>query len=94
MQPYLPNSYYSDNHEFFEDPQEVALYDAMLRETDPAKQRALMRRFEKRVLDEETHALQILWWNRIIPYRSYVKGWKISPNHYVNQDLATIWLDM
>jgi two-component system, NtrC family, sensor kinase len=28
-----------------------------------------------------------------IPYRSYVKGWKISPSHYINQDLATIWLD-
>jgi peptide/nickel transport system substrate-binding protein len=30
---------------------------------------------------------------RIVPYRSYVKGWKISPSHYVNQDLATIWLE-
>jgi peptide/nickel transport system substrate-binding protein len=28
-----------------------------------------------------------------VPMRSYVKGWKISPSHYVNQDLATIWLD-
>ena len=25
--------------------------------------------------------------------RSYVKGWKISPSHYLNQDLANIWLD-
>jgi peptide/nickel transport system substrate-binding protein len=25
--------------------------------------------------------------------RSYVKGWKINPSHYVNQDLATVWLD-
>ena len=22
-----------------------------------------------------------------------VKGWKVSPSHYVNQDLGTIWLD-
>jgi peptide/nickel transport system substrate-binding protein len=28
-----------------------------------------------------------------VPHHSYVKGWKISPSHYVNQDLATIWLD-
>jgi peptide/nickel transport system substrate-binding protein len=28
-----------------------------------------------------------------VPYRSYVKGWKISPSHFINQDLATIWLD-
>ena len=34
-----------------------------------------------------------LWWYRIVPHRSYVKGWKISPSHFLNQDLATIWLD-
>jgi peptide/nickel transport system substrate-binding protein len=35
----------------------------------------------------------MIFWNRIIPHRSYLKGWKISPSHYINQDLATIWLD-
>jgi peptide/nickel transport system substrate-binding protein len=30
---------------------------------------------------------------RIVPYHSYVKGWTVNPSHYVNQDLATIWLD-
>jgi len=28
-----------------------------------------------------------------VPYRTYVKGFKISPTHFINQDLATIWLD-
>jgi peptide/nickel transport system substrate-binding protein len=28
-----------------------------------------------------------------VPYRSYVKGWKISPSHFLNQDLSTVWLD-
>jgi hypothetical protein len=32
-----------------------------------------------------------LWWNRQVPLRSYVHGWKIGPSHYLNQDLATIW---
>jgi hypothetical protein len=32
-------------------------------------------------------------WYRIVPMRSYVKGWKISPSPYLNQDLANIWLD-
>ena len=27
-----------------------------------------------------------------MPLRVYVKGWKISPSHYFNQDLATVWL--
>ena len=65
----------------------------MLRETDPARERALMREFEKYVLDEEAHGMYLMWWYRIIPYQSYVKGWKISPSHYLNQDLATVWLE-
>jgi peptide/nickel transport system substrate-binding protein len=28
-----------------------------------------------------------------VPYRAYVKGWKIGPTHFINQDLARIWLD-
>jgi peptide/nickel transport system substrate-binding protein len=91
VQRYLPN--YAANYGQFHDPQEIALYDKMLRETDLTKQRMLMRDFEKYVLDTQTHEIFLLWWNRIVPYRSYVKGWQISPSHYLNQDLATIWLD-
>ena len=36
---------------------EVDLYDKMLRETDPAKQRALMREFEKHALDDQAHEI-------------------------------------
>jgi hypothetical protein len=43
--------------------------------------------------DTEAHEIFLLWRYRIVPYRSYVKGWKVSPSHCVNQDLATIWLD-
>ena len=93
VQTYLPGSYYSGNYEFFEDPNEVALYEKVLRETDPARERGLMREFEKYVLDDQAHAMYLMWWYRIIPYRSYVKGFKISPSHYINQDLATLWLD-
>ena len=60
----------------------------MLHETDPAKQRALMRQFEKYVLDDQAHEIWLLWWYRIVPYRSYVKGCKIAPTHFINQDLA------
>ena len=50
----------------------------MLHEPDAAKQRVLMREFEKRVVDTEAHEFPMLWWYRILPYRLYVKGWKIS----------------
>ncbi len=52
-----------------------------------------MRQFEKYVLDDQAHEIWVLWWYRIVPHPSYVKGWKISPSHFINQDLATVWLD-
>src|ERR1700739_3155013 len=91
VQRYLPN--YAANYGQFDDQRELALYDKMLHETDLTKQRGLMREFEKRVLDDQAHEIFLLWWYRMVPYRSYVKGWKISPSHYLNQDLATVWMD-
>ena len=52
-----------------------------------------MREFEKHVIDTQAHEILMPWWYRIIPLPIYVKGWKISPSHYMNQDLATVWLD-
>ena len=90
---YLPHSVSTANYGNYDDPTEIDIYDRMLRETDFARQRDLMRQFERRVLDTEAHEMFLLLRYRIVAYRSYVKGWKISPSHYVNQDLATIWLD-
>jgi peptide/nickel transport system substrate-binding protein len=91
VQPYLPVS--DESYAHFQDPQEMDIYNKMMDETDPQKQHADMTEFEKYVMDTQAHAAQIVWWNRIVPYRSYVKGWKISPSHFLNQDLANIWLD-
>src|SRR5438067_4385202 len=90
---YLPHTVSPSNYGYFDDPQEVEIYDKLLRELDKSKQRALLRQLEKRILDDQAHAIYLLWWQRIVPHRSYVKGWKISPSHYLNQDLATVWLD-
>jgi peptide/nickel transport system substrate-binding protein len=90
---FLPSSVYAGNYGYYEDQAEVDLYNKMLRETDFAKQRVLMREFEKYAVDTEAHEIWVLWWYRIIPHPSYVKGWKISPSHFLNQDLATVWLD-
>ncbi len=90
---YLPHTVYTENYGNYEDQPEIDLYQKMLHEPDAAKQRGLMREFEKYVLDTQAHELPMIYWYRIVPYRSYVKGWKISPSHFLNQDLATIWLD-
>lgn len=77
----------------FQDDELVKLHNAMNRTADEAEQRKLMRAYEKRVLDEQAHNLITLWWYRIIPHRSYMKGWNITPSHYLNQDLSVVWLD-
>jgi peptide/nickel transport system substrate-binding protein len=93
VHPYLSTSISKQNYGNYEDPKQQEIYEKALHETDPAKQKQLMFQFAKHVMDTEAHKLMILWWHRIVPYRSYVKGWKISPSHYINQDLANIWLD-
>src|SRR5436190_247797 len=93
VQPYLSSSVSKQNYGNYEDPREQELYEKALHETDPATQKQVMFQFAKHVMDTEAHKIVLPWWYRIVPYRSYVKGWKISPSHYLNQDLANIWLD-
>src|SRR5689334_17612873 len=71
VQKYLPHRVFSQNYGAYDDPQEVEIYDKMLHEVDPGKQRALMRDFEKRVLDTEAHEIVITYWHRTVPLRSY-----------------------
>jgi len=92
-QKYLPHTAYALNYGGYDDQTLIDTYEKLLRESDPAGQRALMRAYEMRVVDTMAYEWPMLWWNRILPARSYVHGWKIGPSHYVNQDLATIWLD-
>lgn len=82
-----------DNHGGYQDPVLEKLYDDMNREPAFDTQRALMRQYEKRVLDEMAHQAITMWWYRIVPHRSYVKGWKIGPSHYLNQQLDNVWID-
>ena len=93
VQKVLPGSVDGENYGHYEDPAEIELYQQMLHEIDPQKQRAAMRKFEDYVLGDQVHMIWALWWHRIVPYRSYVKGFKIAPTHFINQDLARIWLD-
>jgi peptide/nickel transport system substrate-binding protein len=68
------------------------LYDKQSRATNPEERKQYLRQFEKRLLDEEVHYLMTLQWHRIIPHSARVKGWQITPSHYLNQQLDTVWL--
>jgi peptide/nickel transport system substrate-binding protein len=93
IQKLLPASIDAENYARYEDAKAADLYDKLLHESDHGRQRAMMRELEKHLLDTEAHALWVLWWHRIVPYRSYLKGLKIAPTHFINQDLARLWLD-
>ena len=51
-----------------------------------------LREFEKRLLDEQAHVIPTLWWHRIVPYHTRVRGFTITPSHFLNGQLDTIWL--
>ncbi len=82
-----------NNYASFEDPALEEIYDKLLRSGDEATQRNLIRQYETLALNDEAHMAVTLWWYKINPHRSFVKGWKIAPSHYLNQQLDNVWLD-
>jgi peptide/nickel transport system substrate-binding protein len=68
------------------------LFDQQSGELDKKKRYAILREFEKRAL-EQAYTVPTIWWHRIIVHHKPMKGWYITPSHYVGQDLADVWLD-
>ena len=68
------------------------LFTKQARAADPEERKKILRQFEKRMLDEEVHIIYTLQWHRIVPHLSKVKGWTITPSHYLNNQLDTVWL--
>ena len=61
--------------------------------TADARKRVLMvRDFEKRAMTE-AYTVPFLWWNRIAAASTAMKGWNLTPSHYLEQDLTEVWLD-
>ncbi|HYR92763.1 MAG TPA: ABC transporter substrate-binding protein [Methylomirabilota bacterium] len=80
------------NFAYYDDPKLDGMLDAQSRETDPAKRLKIVGDIERYAMDEMAYQYPVLWWYRIIPYLSVVRGWKIGSNHYTNQDLTSVWL--
>jgi peptide/nickel transport system substrate-binding protein len=68
------------------------LFVRQARTTDVEERKKVLRQLEKRLLDDEAHIMYTLQWHRIIPHSSKVKGWTITPSHYLNNQLDTVWL--
>ena len=56
------------------------------------ERRRLIQEFEKRLLDDEVHYIYTLQWHRIVPHSTRVRGWTITPSHFLNNQLDTVWL--
>jgi peptide/nickel transport system substrate-binding protein len=68
------------------------LFVKQARAADVEERKRYLRQFERRLLDEEVHVILTLQWHRIIPHSSKVKGWTVTPSHYLNNQLDTVWL--
>jgi peptide/nickel transport system substrate-binding protein len=62
------------------------------RASDLEERKKILRQLEKRLLDEEAHVIWTLQWHRIVPHLAKVKGWTITPSHYLNNQLDAVWL--
>ncbi len=82
-----------NNYGNFEDPELEAIYAQIEKEGDATKLRQLVRQYETRALSDQASGIITLWWYKINPHQSYVKGWKIAPSHYLGQHLDQVWLD-
>ncbi|HEU0155760.1 MAG TPA: ABC transporter substrate-binding protein [Stellaceae bacterium] len=59
---------------------------------DPQERARIVRAFEQHALSE-AYAVPLLWWNRIVVTAAKVRGWSITPSHFIGQDLTDVWLD-
>ena len=81
-----------NNYGRYKDPELDDLFLKQARAMDADERRRHVRAFEKRLLDEEAHYLYTLQWHRIVPHSARVRGWTITPSHYLNQQLDGVWL--
>src|SRR5437773_2224508 len=80
------------NYSRYVDPVLDELYEKQSRAIDAEERKRFIREFERRLLDEEVHYIYTLQWHRIIPHLAKVRGWTITPSHYLNQQLDAVWL--
>jgi peptide/nickel transport system substrate-binding protein len=89
---YLSSDKSPINYSRYKDPTVDELFERQSRMLDLKDRLPILRQIEKRVLGDQAYQFPVLWWQRIVPHSSRLKGWKIGPSHYVNQDLRDVWL--
>jgi len=67
------------------------LYGRIDTEFDVAQRAKLVSEFERHLFTE-AYQVPVLWLNRNVTMPANVRGFVMSPSHFLNQDLAEIWL--
>ncbi len=89
---YLSKSRSPRNMSRNEAPQIDALYDKYKEAKTEAERTAALADLQRAIITG-SYSLPLLWYNRIVAHSSALKGWKITPSHFVGQNLADVWLD-
>jgi len=89
---FVSNDKNPDNYSYYTDRKLDELYEKQSRAQDMEERKKYIREFERRLLDEEAHVAVTLQWHRIIPLNARVHGWQVTPSHYLNNQLDTVWL--
>src|SRR5947199_6177936 len=81
-----------NNYSRYKDPVLDELFLKQARALDLEARKRYLGAFEKRLLDEEVHYIYTLQWHRIVPHSAKLRGWTITPSHFLNQQLDGVWL--
>ena len=90
--PYLSKSRSPRNMTRNAFPELDAVYDKFKSATDEKERKALAGEMQRLVITA-ANSVPVLWYSRLVAHVSTMKGWKIIPSHFANQDLADVWLD-
>jgi len=69
-----------------------ALYEKQRATLDPVERTKIVQELDKYVLTT-AYSVPFLWSQRIVVLPTVVKGWHMTPSHYLSQDLVDVWLD-
>jgi len=69
-----------------------ALYDKFNAALTEADQKKVAGDLQRAIITE-TNSVPVIWYSRLVAHVPQMKGWKILPTHFANQDLADVWLD-
>ncbi len=73
-------------------PEFDALYDKFSASTSASEQASIAKDMQRLAITK-ANSVPVLWYSRLVAHVSAMKGWKITPSHFANQDLADVWLD-